>query len=211
MISLRKVLAATAILIFAAATADAATVHRTYSYYSITGKTAADLDKGLARGGPLLKSTGNHHPGAAQIRFDAKARYRSDGRACRVTGVYVNVYAKVMLPRWKQRRKAEPQLALVWDTLSQDIKRHEESHIIIARTHASEIERAVRALPSRPDCALLRADINKVTEQLMKAHDIAQKKFDYVETLNFEKRFERLLTYRLERMISEQRTVSSKQ
>lgn len=202
MISPRKALTVAAMLAFAATAADAATVHRTYSYYSIAGKTAADLDKGLAHGGPLLKSTGNRHPGAAQIRFDAKARYRADGKACRVTGTDVTVYAKIMLPRWKQRRKATPELALVWDTLSQDIKRHEESHIVIARTHAGEIERAVRALPSRPDCARLRADINKVTERLMKDHDAAQKKFDYVETLNFEKRFERLLTYRLERMLT---------
>jgi predicted secreted Zn-dependent protease len=202
MLSMRKALAATVLFAFAATGADAAVVHRTYSYYTISGKTAADLDKGLAHGGPLLKSTGQHHPGAAQIRFDAKARYRSDGKACRVTGVYVNVYAKVMLPRWKQRRKATPELALVWDTLAQDIKRHEESHISIAHSHAAAIEREVRALPTRPDCTLLRADINKVTERLMREHDIAQKDFDRVETRNFEKRFERLLTYRLERMLA---------
>ncbi len=199
---MHKVLVATALFAGAATAADAATVFRSYSYYTVQGKTAADLDRALARGGPLLKSTGQHHPGAAQIRFDAKARYRSDKGACRVTGVYVNVYAKIMLPRWKQRRRAGPELALVWDTLAQDIKRHEESHISIAHSHASEIERAIRALPSRPDCAQLRDDINKVTERLMKAHDIAQKRFDYVETLNFEKRFERLLTYRLERTLT---------
>jgi predicted secreted Zn-dependent protease len=34
----------------------------------------------------------------------------------------------------------------------------------------------------------------------MEAHDVAQQRFDRVETINFEKRFERLLTYRLEKM-----------
>ncbi|RCS25855.1 DUF922 domain-containing protein [Phyllobacterium salinisoli] len=183
-------------------TASAAKIHRSYSYYNVNGKTADELDKSLSRGGYLLKSTGQRHPGAAQIRFDAKARYGSNGKACSVTGVYVNVYAKVFLPRWKQRRKAQPELALVWDTLSQDIRRHEESHLVIARTHAGEIERRIRALPSRPDCALLRQDINKVTQQVMKNHEAAQKRFDFVETLNFEKRFERLLTYRLERELA---------
>ncbi|WP_245581904.1 DUF922 domain-containing Zn-dependent protease [Phyllobacterium phragmitis] len=192
-------IALAAVLAFAATGADAASIHRSYSYYSVSGKTAADLDKSLSRGGHLLKSTGQRHPGAAQIRFDAKARYGSNGKACRVTGVYVNVYAKVFLPRWKQRKTASPELALVWDTLSRDIKRHEESHLVIARSHASEIEREVRALPSRPDCSLLRQDIDKVTQRIMKDHETAQKRFDRIETLNFEKRFERLLTYRLER------------
>jgi predicted secreted Zn-dependent protease len=34
----------------------------------------------------------------------------------------------------------------------------------------------------------------------MAAHDKAQERFDRVETINFERRFERLLTYRLEKM-----------
>ncbi len=34
----------------------------------------------------------------------------------------------------------------------------------------------------------------------MEAHDEAQQYFDLVETINFKNRFERLLTYRLERM-----------
>ncbi|GAB1581555.1 DUF922 domain-containing Zn-dependent protease [Phyllobacterium phragmitis] len=199
MMSMHKVLALTAMFALAAGTADAASIYRSYSYYTVSGKSAADLDKALSSGGHFVKSTGQRHPGAAQIRFDAKARYGSNGKACRVTGVYVNVYAKVFLPRWKQRRTASPELAMVWDTLSQDIKRHEESHIVIARSHASEIERQVKALPSRPDCSLLRQDIDKITERVMKEHDAAQKRFDRVETLNFEKRFERLLTYRLER------------
>ncbi len=78
----------------------------------------------------------------------------------------MNVHAKVSLPRWKQRRKASPELALIWDTLLQDIRRHEESHIAIARSHASEMEREIRSLRSRaPIAPSLRADIDKVTSR----------------------------------------------
>ncbi|MEJ5084898.1 DUF922 domain-containing Zn-dependent protease [Brucella pseudogrignonensis] len=198
----KRVLALGLALAVVAPQAEAASIFRTFSYYNVNGKTAADLDKALSRSGPFLKKTGQHHPGAAEIRFDAKVRYgRATGdRACKVQGVYVNVHAKVMLPRWKQRRKAGPELALIWDTLYQDIRRHEESHIVIARSHASEMERQIHSLRSRTDCATLRADIDKVTERLMAAHDKAQERFDRVETINFERRFERLLTYRLEKM-----------
>lgn len=182
--------------------AEAASIFRKFSYYTINGRTAAELDKALSRSGPFLKKTGQHHPGAAEIRFDAKVRYgRAPGQSCKVQDVYVNVHAKVMLPRWKQRRKASPELALIWDTLYQDIKRHEESHIVIARSHATDMERQIRALRSRTDCAALRKEIDGVTARIMADHDRAQQRFDRVETINFESRFERLLTYRLERMI----------
>ena len=197
----KQVLALSVALAIIAPQAEAASIFRQFSYYTVNGKTAADLDKALSRSGPYLKKTGQHHPGAAEIRFDAKVRYgREQGKACKVQDVYVNVHAKVSLPRWKQRRKASPELALIWDTLYQDIRRHEESHIVIARSHASQMEREIRGLLSRKDCATLRTDIDRVTTRIMKAHDKAQQRFDKVETVNFESRFERLLTYRLERM-----------
>lgn len=199
-----KVLALISLTMISVAPAQSASIFRDFHYYPVNGKTAADLDKALSRNGPFLKSTGQHHPGAAEIRFDAKVRYgREAGKACKVTGVYVNVHAKISLPRWKQRNRATPELALIWDTLSQDIKRHEESHLVIARSHASEMERQIRALPSRKDCPTLRTDIDRVTERLMADHDKAQQRFDRVETINFEKRFERLLTYRMERQLNQ--------
>ncbi|WP_343314153.1 DUF922 domain-containing protein [Brucella sp. BE17] len=197
----KRILALGAVLALTVSQADAASIFRQYKYYKIYGTTAAQLDKALSNKGPFLKKTGQHHPGAAEIRFDAKVKYgRATGKACKVQGVYVNIHAKIALPRWAQRRKAKPELALVWDTLSQDIRRHEESHIVIARSHASEMERQIRALRSRSDCAALRANIDKVTQRIMESHDKEQQRFDRVETINFENRFERLLTYRLEKM-----------
>ncbi|MBB5701889.1 putative secreted Zn-dependent protease [Ochrobactrum daejeonense] len=195
----KKVLAMGAVLAIVAPQAEAASIFRDFRYYPVSGRTAADLDRALSRNGPFLKKTGQHHPGAAEIRFDAKVRYgRAPGKACKVQNVYVNVHAKVSLPRWRQRRKASAELALIWDTLSQDIRRHEESHIVIARSFASEMERKIRGLRTRSDCTSLRAEIDKITTTLMEAHDKDQERFDRVETINFERRFERLLTYRLE-------------
>lgn len=201
MINKFKVLIAASVLFSAAAPAQSASIFREMKYYNINGKTAADLDYALSNKGPFLKSTGQHHPGAAEIRFDAKVRYgKEDGKVCKVTGVYVNVHGKVFLPRWKQRKRAPLELAMIWDTLSSDIRRHEESHLVIARVHASEMEQTIARLYSRKDCADLRDDINRVTEKIMEKHDKEQQRFDRVETINFESRFERLLTYRLEQL-----------
>ncbi len=185
------------VLILAAEPATAATVLRSFEYFNLNGRTAADLDRELYRRGPVLQKTGQRHPGMTKMRFENRIKYGSDGKTCRVVDATITVHAQVFLPRWKQRRTAPADLAMIWDTLSADIKRHEESHISIARTAASNMEQQIKSLPWRSDCTVLRNDINTLTTKLMKEHDLAQIQFDKVEAINFEDRFGRLLTYRL--------------
>ncbi|MBN9046434.1 MAG: DUF922 domain-containing protein [Rhizobiales bacterium] len=202
MIFRKRVLFLGVVLTLAASQAQAVTVFRTVRYYTVSGRTVGQLDRSLARNGPRLKTTGHRHPGEAEIRFDSKVHYgRAPGdRYCKIQNAYVNVHAKVFLPRWKQRRHAKPALALVWDTLLQDITRHEDSHVTIASSYASKLERSLRGLRSRRDCADLHADIDKTTARVLAAHDKAQLYFDRAESVNFESRFARLLTNRLEKM-----------
>ena len=196
------ILTATCIfLIPSCMTANAARIYKTVSYYTLSGTTPEQLDKGLAHKGPYLKSTGSHHPGATTISFDPRLKLVQDGRYCKVASVSVDVHAKMSLPRWKQRRTTKSiEMALVWDTLSRDIQRHEESHIVIARAHASQIERAVKSLPYRTDCNLLKEDIEKTTYKILANHENAQKEFDRAEAVNFEHRFINLLVARLQKL-----------
>lgn len=48
----KKVLALSAVLAIVAPQAEAAAIFREFSYYTVSGKTAADLDKALSRNGP---------------------------------------------------------------------------------------------------------------------------------------------------------------
>ncbi|MEJ1120498.1 DUF922 domain-containing protein [Phyllobacterium sp. CCNWLW109] len=184
------------------APANAATVLRKYQYFTLNADNAAELDKELSRRGPVLAKTGTRHPGMTRMRFDSKVKFGSNGKNCQVVNADITVRATVYLPRWKQRRSAKRDLALVWDTLSADIKRHEESHIVIARTAAGDMERQVKALPWRSDCMKLKADIDALTAKLLKKHDADQVRFDRIETVNFETRFERLLAYRMVKELS---------
>jgi predicted secreted Zn-dependent protease len=194
---LARAVAFATLFLVAASAANAATVLRKYEYFVLNGRTAADLDRELYRRGPLLQRTGQRHPGMTKMRFENRIKYGSNGSSCRVVDATITVHAHVYLPRWKQRRTANPDLAIVWDTLSSDIKRHEESHISIARTAAGEMERRIKALPWRKDCAAMKADIDALTAKLMLEHDIAQVQFDKVEAINFDDRFGRLLTFRI--------------
>lgn len=185
-------------------TAEAARIYKTVSYYSLSGTTPAQLDKALSHKGPYVKSTGSHHPGATTISFDPRLKLVQDGRYCKVASVSVDVHARMSLPKWKQRATTKSvEMALVWDTLSRDIQRHEESHIVIARAHASKIERAIKNLPYRTDCNLLKQDIEKTTYNILVDHENAQQVFDRAEAVNFEHRFINLLVGRLKQVEQE--------
>jgi predicted secreted Zn-dependent protease len=116
----------------------------------------------------------------------------------------VTVKARIILPRWTRPRRADASVRLIWDTLASDIKRHEESHVIIAKNHARMLEQALLKIPEQSDCQAAKAEVKKITKKILARHDRAQTEFDRIESVNFESRILRLLRYRMERMANGQ-------
>jgi predicted secreted Zn-dependent protease len=172
------------------------TVRKSISYFQIGGTTAADLDDELARKGPFTQATGNRHPGATQIRFGGNLTYTKRGTRCAVEDVTVTLETKIILPRWKNRKRASPEMAMIWDALSADIKRHEERHAEIARQHAKLLETRLMKLRPARDCDRLQEKVSAVTDEVTRAHDAAQIKFDQIESRNFQDRILRILRHR---------------
>ncbi|MCX8997541.1 DUF922 domain-containing protein [Rhizobiaceae bacterium BDR2-2] len=187
------------ILALAAGAGDAAAetvVSKSIRYYTIGGRTSAEIDRELARHGPMTRSTGSRHPGTTEIRFGGEISYAEEGGRCRVRDVKVTLNTKITLPRWRNRNRANGEMALLWDTLAADIKRHEERHAEIARNYARTLENRLSRLTSTRTCAELQKKASEVTERTSAEHDADQARFDRVEALNFEKRLTRLLRHR---------------
>lgn len=188
-----------AFLVVASFPAQAASTSKTYSYFTIGGSTLAQIEKELARRGPKLASTGARHPGATQMEFNSRIGYADKGTSCSVATVNVSVKAKVILPRWSRPRAAEADVRLVWDVLASDIKRHEESHIVIAQSHARDLEQALRSIGRQKSCVAAAAKVKAVTDKVLAAHDRAQANFDRAEGRNFENRILKLIERRLQK------------
>jgi predicted secreted Zn-dependent protease len=180
--------------------AGAAGLSKTYSYFSVGGKTPAEIESELSKRGPNVKSTGGRHPGAIQIEFKTHTTYAGENGGCKVATASVTVQAKIFLPRWRQREKANGNTRLYWDTRSADIRRHEETHVIIAKNHAWDIEQALMRIRQQRDCTVAEAKAKATTNRIIALSDRAQREFDRVEGINFESRFTRLLHYRMERI-----------
>lgn len=172
---------------------------KSISYFAIGGRTATELDRELMRNGPLLKSTGHRHPGATRIRFGGDVTYMEKGGRCRVANARVTVTTEIKLPKWKYRAGANRQLAILWDTLLADIRRHEERHAEIARNHARQMDAAIRSLSSSDNCFEMQERVTEVSSREVESHDKDQARFDRIEAANFETRMIRLLKSRIAR------------
>ncbi|RVC56051.1 DUF922 domain-containing protein, partial [Mesorhizobium sp. M00.F.Ca.ET.038.03.1.1] len=62
-------------LALAATPAVPANLVKTYSYFSVGGRTLDDIQNQLSRNGPEVKSTGSRHPGATQMAFTTRISY----------------------------------------------------------------------------------------------------------------------------------------
>lgn len=180
--------------------AGAANLVKTYSYFSVGGRTLEEIEKELSKRGPQVKTTGNRHPGATRMVFTSRIGYGEKDGSCRIMAATVTVKTHVILPRWRQRAKADAETRVFWDTLSSDIKRHEESHVVIAKNHARELEDALKSSAAQKTCAQATAKAKEITAKILEKHDQAQLQFDRVEGVNFERRILRLLRYRMERI-----------
>lgn len=196
---LKRTLILTALVALTVSTASAASISKTYSYFSIGGSTLDEIEAELTKRGPQVKSSGRRHPGATQMEFTTRIGYGEQNGRCRIVQATVNVKAKVILPKWKRPKRADRDVRLIWDTLEADIKRHEESHVIIAKNHARELEKALMAIARQPTCKQTAELAKATTTKVLARHDKAQDDFDRVEGINFESRLVRLLRYRMER------------
>ncbi|MET0171076.1 MAG: DUF922 domain-containing protein [Agrobacterium vaccinii] len=177
-------------------------ISKSFSYFKVGGKTAEDLDRELSRHGPMTKSTGARHPGATEIKFGGEITYVEKGELCAVGTVKVTLHTKILLPQWTNRRRTTANLALIWDTLSADIKRHEERHAEISRGYARSLDKQLQSLRPQKTCEQMQALVTRTTQSVMDEHDKDQLRFDMVESKNFDSRMTRLLKNRISQKAS---------
>ncbi|RLP21908.1 DUF922 domain-containing protein [Mesorhizobium sp. YM1C-6-2] len=197
-----RILLALSLLGLAVPPAAAAVVWRNYSYFSVSGKTLDELMIELSIRGPQVRSTGQRHPGATKLQFNTRLGYTEGGGKCWISAATATIKARIILPRWKDRRKAGRELRIYWDALAADIKRHEEGHVVIAKNYASQLEKELAALPRQDSCKPVAQQAELQIEKVLEQYRKESERFDRVESASFDRRMQSLYQYRLERIES---------
>jgi len=180
-----------------APSAEAETLTRSSKYFTIGGATPEEIEQQLTSLGPEIKGSSFRHPGATRLQFSNSVTYARNGRSCRVSTARVKIAAEVILPKWRRPANAEPTARIFWDVVSADISRHEESHLVIGRKYAREIERRLIKLRPASDCEEMAKAVKAVQDQILAKHDAEQQLFDRVEAKSIDKRLLAKLKRRL--------------
>ncbi|HSP25185.1 MAG TPA: DUF922 domain-containing protein, partial [Saliniramus sp.] len=174
--------------------AQAGTVTQRTTYFAVKGSTLEELDRDLNRSGPYVAETGLRHPGATEVKFDGEITYKRVDGGCRVDQTNLSLTLNMTLPRWTPPKRVAPETVLVWRTLEEDIRRHENRHADIAKEWLKRMEMAIRNLRAKPSCAAMEADVNNVTQRYLASHERAQIEFDTIEGREVNFRLRRALS-----------------
>jgi len=193
-----RTLSLVAILFGTSMTVRAADIREQTKYFSVTGTTLEELDRDLGRKGPLMAGTNMRHPGATEVKFDGKVTYLPVGARCKVARTQLTLRLVKTLPKWTSPKSASPSVAVIWNTLSDDIARHENDHAKIARSYVRRMESALRNLAPEKSCEAMEARVNAVSARYLAAHQAEQVQFDVVEGREMNMRLRRLLKRNIE-------------
>ncbi|WP_062227827.1 DUF922 domain-containing Zn-dependent protease [Aureimonas frigidaquae] len=194
---MRNVILALVLGACASQAASAADIAERTRHFTVTGATLEELDRSLARNGPMTGGGDAGHPGATSVTFDGQVNYRPDGTRCRVAVANFQLRTEIILPRWKRPRKPDPVVVLLWETLERDVARHEQQHADIARNWVTRMEMAVRNLAPQRDCHAMETLVARTTNRYLDGHERAQHEFDRQESHEMSLRLRRLLRDRL--------------
>ena len=146
-------------------------------YYQIKGNTTAALDREIKRKGPVLGG-GKHAVAVARIAMVPNLKFERAVGRCRIGSAKIAVNARVTLPSWRGRRKADPELGRTWDNIDRYTRLHEAVHVAMAFRYAKRMEAEISQLPAYRTCGLARSAAERVFTRLLKEHDNSQKAFD---------------------------------
>ncbi|MEL6504626.1 MAG: DUF922 domain-containing protein [Pseudomonadota bacterium] len=154
-------------------------------YYNISGDTTAALDQDIRRKGPRLNG-GRHAVAVARIKMVPNITFTPAGTdRCTITAAKVAVDARVTLPRWVGRAKANKKLGRAWDSIDRYTRAHEAVHVDIAFSFARRIERELLLMPNLGTCEALKLRSRVVIDKLLREHNAAQIAFDEREQRRF--------------------------
>lgn len=166
------------LVVAALALASCSSTSVTTGYYEVSGKTGSQLDRSIARNGPM----GGHAFAATQVQILPVALKEKIGpEGCSVRTASFRVSANITYPRWVNRDGASRELKQGFDVFSDYARLHEQVHVRIAEAAARTMEAEAYEIPPQKDCDRLAFKVKAMIAKVQKQHHKAQLAFDAAE------------------------------
>ncbi len=150
----------------------------TTGYYDIEGNDDRALDRSISQLGPM----GGHAFAATELQIlPIEITTTETEFGCAVGNASFKVKANIILPRWKDRSQASPDLRAGFDNYAEYAVLHEKTHVRIAEAAAIVMGAAVKKIPAQKNCDELYRQVKLTIAKVQKKHNSLQLEFDASE------------------------------
>ncbi|WP_157956218.1 DUF922 domain-containing protein [Acuticoccus yangtzensis] len=157
------------------------------STYKVSGNSLSALERSLQVHGPSVPGSHGRAFAAVETTFLHNFETVETSGRCRFTRRgRVGLRSEVILPEWRQRASADPDLRAKWDVISQYAVIHESGHIKISQKYARVLESAYKNA-SAPTCEALEAQMVDTIRPIAAAHVAEQEEFDRTDPPRFQR------------------------
>lgn len=154
---------------------DAVRLTTSTEYYPVEGTNVSALLASLRERGP----SDGHGTWAANTAWVFRWSYKPvAGPDCQVGSARVDLALTYTYPRWAAPLDVAPGVVAAWDGYLARVELHEHGHRDIAQTAASDLVRALEALPAQGTCDALSAIARTTAGEILARHADEQRAYD---------------------------------
>jgi predicted secreted Zn-dependent protease len=148
-----------------------------YTYYPVTGNSAASLYDSMLRRGPHVNGAKAY--AATSMNPTQQGRMVQD-KSCRIADYSIKANFLIRLPKMANEVALKGETLARWRQFSSFLRKHEETHRTIWMGCAGELENRIAAMRA-PDCATLDRKATALWASIKKQCDRKHDAFDNAE------------------------------
>jgi len=152
-------------------------VSEQHEYYEIRGNNEKELKDQMCRNGCPFND-GKKYDSLTTWRVKLDYGYDRATKACAADSVKVNVAINIRYPKWVKTDAAPPQLVAKWDNYMKNLVKHENEHRDLAVAAATELSKAVAALPPASSCSELDREVRTLSRERLEKLNADEKRLD---------------------------------
>lgn len=161
----------------AAPLAAAVDVDEDVRYYEVTGETPAEIWREMRAKGPVGKD-GSKYNATTPWNLRWRYPYARSADGCATGPVTVKLSVVYNMPRWDRPPGASATVARQWDRYIEALEEHEQGHADFGRQTASDIERALEAIPPQRTCDELSRLANDTGREILEENRPREREYD---------------------------------
>jgi predicted secreted Zn-dependent protease len=150
-----------------------------YTYYSVSGNSAAALYDSMLRRGPHVNGAKAY---AATSMNPTQQGRMIQGQSCRIADYSIKANFVIRLPKMSNETALKGETLARWQQFSSFLRKHEETHRTIWMGCASELESRIAAMRA-PNCTSLDRKAAALWASIKKQCDRKHDAFDTTEQL----------------------------